>query len=312
MLVATTGAAEAKPVQALTPEELIAAQALIRRVPVGESVVEAILRLVRGGRPESTEDETVRRHVAWGPGPRAAQALMLACARPRAAGRPAGAERGGHRRPRPAGAAPPHGAQFLRPRRRRGAGRRDRPPGRAHRMSVPPRPAFGPPRRGARRPPAAAAGGGRAGGGDGGAGRAWPAPGRPGRQLLAVPPLPGRRRRPAGSTGGNPPAPTAPMCARPSGKRRRPWCCGATARPACSGGRGRRPPTKIERAGLLTLALAALLLRGGERVSLLAPTSRTASGRGRPGAAGRRAGAPSPKATACRPRRSCRGMRGWC
>jgi len=78
MLVATTGAAEARPVQALTPEELIAAQALIRRVPVGESVVEAILRLVRGGRPESTEDEMVRRHVAWGPGPRAAQALMLA------------------------------------------------------------------------------------------------------------------------------------------------------------------------------------------------------------------------------------------
>jgi len=78
MLLATTGAATAKPVQALTPEELIAAQALIRRVPVGESVVDAILRLVRGGRPETTEDESVRRHVAWGPGPRAAQALMLA------------------------------------------------------------------------------------------------------------------------------------------------------------------------------------------------------------------------------------------
>jgi MoxR-like ATPase len=78
MLVATTGAAETRPVQALTAEELIAAQALIRRVPVGESVVEAILTLVRGGRPETTEDETVRRHVAWGPGPRAAQALMLA------------------------------------------------------------------------------------------------------------------------------------------------------------------------------------------------------------------------------------------
>ncbi len=78
MLLATTGAAEVKPAQALTPEELLAAQTLIRRVPVGESVVEAILRLVRGGRPESTTDEAVRRHVAWGPGPRAAQALMLA------------------------------------------------------------------------------------------------------------------------------------------------------------------------------------------------------------------------------------------
>ena len=78
MLLATTGAAEAKATQALTPEELLAAQALIRRVPVGETVLEAILRLVRSGRPESSEDETVREHVAWGPGPRAAQALMLA------------------------------------------------------------------------------------------------------------------------------------------------------------------------------------------------------------------------------------------
>jgi MoxR-like ATPase len=41
-------------------------------------VLDAILAIVRGGRPESSEDEIVRRHVAWGPGPRAAQALMLA------------------------------------------------------------------------------------------------------------------------------------------------------------------------------------------------------------------------------------------
>src|ERR1700761_7588577 len=78
MLLATTGAAEARPLRAMTAAELMNAQALIRRVPVGEKVVDAILSLVRGGRPESTEDETVRRHVAWGPGPRAAQALMLA------------------------------------------------------------------------------------------------------------------------------------------------------------------------------------------------------------------------------------------
>jgi MoxR-like ATPase len=78
MLLATTGAAEARPTQALTPDELLAAQALIRRVPVGESVLEAILKLVRGGRPETAEDDAVREHVAWGPGPRASQALMLA------------------------------------------------------------------------------------------------------------------------------------------------------------------------------------------------------------------------------------------
>ncbi len=78
MLLATTGAAEARAVQALTPEELLAAQALIRRVPVGETVLDGILRLVRGARPETAEDAAVREHVAWGPGPRAAQALMLA------------------------------------------------------------------------------------------------------------------------------------------------------------------------------------------------------------------------------------------
>ena len=78
MLLATTGASNADAEAALTPELLLAAQNLIRRVPVGDTVVDAILALVRGGRPETTSDETVRRHVAWGPGPRAAQALMLA------------------------------------------------------------------------------------------------------------------------------------------------------------------------------------------------------------------------------------------
>jgi MoxR-like ATPase len=78
MLVATTGAAEAKPIPALSAGELMAAQALIRRVPVGDRVVDAILDLVRAGRPETTDDADVRRHIAWGPGPRAAQALMLA------------------------------------------------------------------------------------------------------------------------------------------------------------------------------------------------------------------------------------------
>ena len=79
MLIATTGMSEARPQQALSAPDLMAAQALIRRVPVGEKILDAILALVRGGRPETADDEVVRRHVAWGPGPRAAQALMLAC-----------------------------------------------------------------------------------------------------------------------------------------------------------------------------------------------------------------------------------------
>ncbi|MEJ1976764.1 MAG: MoxR family ATPase [Acetobacteraceae bacterium] len=78
MLLATTGAAAARPRMVLSGTELLAAQALIRRIPVGDSVVDAILALVRGARPETAADDTVRQHVAWGPGPRAAQALMLA------------------------------------------------------------------------------------------------------------------------------------------------------------------------------------------------------------------------------------------
>ncbi len=78
MLIATTGIAERPIAQVMAPEELRAAQALVRRLPVGDSVVEAILNLVRSGRPEDTAIEDVRRHVAWGPGPRASQALMLA------------------------------------------------------------------------------------------------------------------------------------------------------------------------------------------------------------------------------------------
>ena len=38
--------------QALTPADLMAAQSLVRRLPIGESVVDAILKLVRAGRPE--------------------------------------------------------------------------------------------------------------------------------------------------------------------------------------------------------------------------------------------------------------------
>ena len=78
MLLATTGAEEARPVAAMRTEELIAAQALIRRLPVGEAVLDAILRLVRGARPETATLPMIKQHLAWGPGPRAAQALMLA------------------------------------------------------------------------------------------------------------------------------------------------------------------------------------------------------------------------------------------
>ena len=78
MLLATTGSEDVQPEQVLSAEELIRAQKLLRRIPVGESVVEAILAIVRSGRPDDSAIDSVRRHVAWGPGPRASQALMLA------------------------------------------------------------------------------------------------------------------------------------------------------------------------------------------------------------------------------------------
>ena len=79
MLLATTGATDARPDAGDDADELIAAQALIRRVPVGEKVLDAILDPgARRPAGDAPTDEVVRRHVAWGPGPRAAQALMLA------------------------------------------------------------------------------------------------------------------------------------------------------------------------------------------------------------------------------------------
>jgi len=78
MLIATTGVEEAEAVPVMTAEELMAAQRVVRRIPVGESVVEAILALVRMGRPEESELPEIRGQVAWGPGPRASQSLMMA------------------------------------------------------------------------------------------------------------------------------------------------------------------------------------------------------------------------------------------
>jgi MoxR-like ATPase len=78
MLLATTGVFEQEPQRVMEATDLMAAQRLVRRVPVGESVVEGILDLVRQGRPETTAIDAVRRNVSWGPGPRASQALMLA------------------------------------------------------------------------------------------------------------------------------------------------------------------------------------------------------------------------------------------
>ena len=78
ILLATTGTAEDRPHAVLDAEGLIAAQRLIRAMPVGETVTAAILDLVRAARPGSPEAPGwLTEALVWGPGPRAAQALML-------------------------------------------------------------------------------------------------------------------------------------------------------------------------------------------------------------------------------------------
>jgi MoxR-like ATPase len=73
----TTGAEETRAKPAMSAEDLLTAQRLVRRLPVGESVVEAILALVRSARPGPEGGEAAKQ-ISWGPSPRASQSLMLA------------------------------------------------------------------------------------------------------------------------------------------------------------------------------------------------------------------------------------------
>lgn len=78
ILLATTGVAESQSHRVLSVEELVEFQQLVRAMPVGEQVLTAILNLLERARPDRSTDVDVRDGVAWGPGPRAGQALMLA------------------------------------------------------------------------------------------------------------------------------------------------------------------------------------------------------------------------------------------
>ena len=78
ILVETTGMGDQTVNPVLNSEKLIALQSLVRRMPVPETVLEAILRLVRSARPEQSDHPQVKKRVDWGPSPRAGQALMLA------------------------------------------------------------------------------------------------------------------------------------------------------------------------------------------------------------------------------------------
>ena len=79
MLIATTGTKELAPKKIISSNQLIAAQKLIRSIPVGDQVIEAILTLVTNARPETSKLKIVKNSLSWGPGPRASQSLMIAC-----------------------------------------------------------------------------------------------------------------------------------------------------------------------------------------------------------------------------------------
>ena len=78
MLLATTGTSNSKASVVLSGEEIMSIQRLVRQMPVSDKVVEAILTLVRSARPGEQASEVTNKYVAWGPGPRASQSLMLA------------------------------------------------------------------------------------------------------------------------------------------------------------------------------------------------------------------------------------------
>lgn len=77
ILINTTGLQSHDVDRVMDTDTLLAAQRLVRQIPVGESVADAIINLVRAGRPHTSSIDAVKDYVSWGPGPRASQALML-------------------------------------------------------------------------------------------------------------------------------------------------------------------------------------------------------------------------------------------
>ena len=78
MLLETTGASQTSAKAVWSAKNLMKTQALVRQIPVGESVVEAILKLVRSARPGNENTASgLSEMISWGPGPRASQALMM-------------------------------------------------------------------------------------------------------------------------------------------------------------------------------------------------------------------------------------------
>jgi MoxR-like ATPase len=74
----TTSGTPPKLAAALTAEDIVRLQQVVRKVIVGRSVSTYAVKLVRATRPKSDEaPDFIRKYLSWGAGPRACQALLL-------------------------------------------------------------------------------------------------------------------------------------------------------------------------------------------------------------------------------------------
>jgi MoxR-like ATPase len=78
MVAATTHAGLRDAVQAMDLATLLRLQMLVRDIEIGDHLLRYATRLVRATRPGDTTVAAIRKHVGWGAGPRAGQALVLA------------------------------------------------------------------------------------------------------------------------------------------------------------------------------------------------------------------------------------------
>ena len=67
------------PKNVLSSNELLEIQNFVKDIPVGESVVQYILNIIKQSRPETSEVKSVKENILWGPSPRASLALMTTC-----------------------------------------------------------------------------------------------------------------------------------------------------------------------------------------------------------------------------------------
>lgn len=73
----TTVTSEAQLRHIMSGADIIAAQELVRRVPVADNVIEHAVKLVRATRPSEASTKLVKDFISYGAGPRASQYLVL-------------------------------------------------------------------------------------------------------------------------------------------------------------------------------------------------------------------------------------------